>query len=514
METALQNLSKPELIPLLVDAREALAKQQRSNQNLELDVAYLKEQVALLSRMIYGQKRERFEQPGQPELPFSQTEEQELEDKEETVEKIKVSYERAKTKKDHPGRRPLPEHLRVEEEIIEPQEDTTGMVRIGEEVTDKLEFKPAEFYIHRTIRPKYATQDKEDQRVVIARLPERAFGKTIAGTGLLASIMVDKYVDHLPLYRQIQRFKREKIPISAKTLDGWVRQAGEFIQILYEHQKKKILSAGYLQADETTIKVLDRNKKGKTHLGYYWVCHSPVDGSVLFEYHPGRGGNAAMELLNGFKGYLQTDGYEVYAGLSRKKRDITHLCCWAHARREFERALDNDRGRASLALGLIQELYKVEREAGEQGMSSGQRKKLRLDKSLPAINALGKWLTDQYKSGEVLPQSRMGKAINYTLGRWDQLSVYLMDGALEIDNNLIENSIRPVAIGRKNYLFAGSHEGARRAAAYYSFFAMCKKADVNPREWLRFVLDNLLDTSIKKLDSLLPLNFKSQTEKV
>lgn len=310
---------------------------------------------------------------------------------------------------------------------------------------------------------------------------------------------------------QIQRLKREQIPIAPATVDGWVRQVGEFIKILYDYQKNKILSKGYLQVDETTIKVLDnKNKKGKTHLGYYWVCHSPVDRAVLFEYHPGRGGNAAIELLRDYKGYLQTDGYEVYNSLSGASKDIIHLCCWAHARREFEKALANDEKRATLALGFIRELYKIERQAKDEAMTAAQRKELRLEKSLPVLNAFGKWLTGEYIGGEMLPQSTIGKAFAYTLKRWDKLMVYLQDGSLEIDNNLIENAIRPVAIGRKNYLFAGSHEGAARAAAFYSFFAMCKIAEVNPREWLQYVLDNLQDASIQNLDHLLPQNFKSQ----
>lgn len=521
MVTELQNLSKTELIPLLLQARETALSQREAQRKLTIrmeqqdgEIEYLKYQVANLSRMLYGQKRERFEKPDVPELPFVKTEEASEANKEETVEKIQVTYERTKKKKEHPGRHPLPEHLRVEEEIVEPLEDTTGMVKIGQEVSDRLEFRPAEFYIHRIIRPKYAMKGGNDEGVVIAPMAERPFGKTIAGTSLLASIMVDKYVDHLPLYRQIQRFKREKISIAPATVDGWVRQVGNFIQILYDYQKNKILSKGYLQVDETTIKVLDENKKGKTHLGYYWVCHSPVDRAVLFEYHPGRGQNAAMELLEGYKGYLQTDGYEVYNSLSGDSKDIIHLCCWAHARREFEKALANDEKRGTIALGFIHELYKIEREAREQGMAAAERKELRLDKSLPVLNAFGKWLTTEYIGGQMLPASTIGKAFGYTLKRWDKLMVYLQDGALEIDNNLVENSIRPVAIGRKNYLFAGSHEGASRAAAFYSFFAMCRISEVNPREWLHYVLDNLQDTSIRNIDHLLPLGFKSHLEKM
>src|SRR5699024_10424611 len=192
------------------------------------------------------------------------------------------------------------------------------------------------------------------------------------------------------------------------------------------------------------------------HLGYFWAYRSPIDGSVLFDYQPGRSERAARQMLDGFKGYLQTDGYNVYENIA-ESNDVVHLCCWAHARREFERALPNDKDRASMALIFIQSLYKVEAKARKEKLSPEQRKELRLDKALPILNAFGKWLRDEIKSGKVLPKSAIGKAVGYTLNRWEQLNNYLKDGMLEIDNNLIENAIRPIAIGRKNYLFAGSH---------------------------------------------------------
>lgn len=502
MINELQNLPKEQLIPLLLQASDELGKWQQKAQHLEAEAEYLKNKVQLLSRLLYGQKRERFENPEQPELPFAEEPEVMEKRQEETVEKI--TYERKKASKQHPGRHPLPEHLPVEEEIIEPEEDVTDMVKIGEEVTDILEYNPASFYIKRYIRPKYARKDKEG--VIISRLPARTFEKCLAGNSLLTSIIVDKYVDHLPLYRQIQRFKREKIPISSSTVDGWVKQVVDLMKILYDHLKKEIKTKGYLQADETPIKVLDHDKKGKCHLGYFWVYRSPVDKTMLFHYQKGRSQHAAEEVLNGYQGYLQTDGYKVYDNIGKRK-GIVHLNCWAHARREFDRALDNDKERASLALAFIQSLYQIEAEARETNLAAHERKELRLAKSLPTLNAFGKWLKDEYISGKVLPQSAIGKAIAYSINRWDNLSAYLFDGMLEIDNNLIENAIRPIAIGRKNYLFAGSHEGAERAAIVYSFFAMCKMEEVNPAHWLKYLLDNLQDAKTNNLEMFYPRNF-------
>lgn len=503
MVNELQNLTKEELLPLLFQASGAVEQLQTEKEKLELEATYLKNKVALLSRLLYGQKRERFEKKEQPELPFGEAAEVVEKRNEETIEKI--IYERKKYSTPHPGRHPLPEHLAIEVEIIEPECDLTDMVKIGEEVTDILEYNPASFYIKRYIRHKYARKDKEG--IVVAKLPARTFEKCLAGNSLLTSIIVDKYVDHLPLYRQIQRFKREKIPISSSSVDGWVKQVVGLLKVLYDHLKTEIKTKGYLQADETPIKVLDQDKKGKCHLGYFWAYRCPIDKIMLFDYQRGRSLYAAEELLGDYKGYLQTDGYKVYDNIGKRK-GVVHLNCWAHARREFDRALDNDKERASMALAFIQSLYKVEAEARENNLDAHQRKEHRLVKSLPTLNAFGKWLMVEHQSGKVLPQSAIGKAIAYTLNRWEKLNAYLNDGMLEIDNNLIENAIRPIAIGRKNYLFAGSHEGAERAAIVYSFFAMCKMEEVNPAHWLKYVLDNLQDAKINNLEQFYPKNFK------
>src|SRR5690606_6118217 len=218
---------------------------------------------------------------------------------------------------------------------------------------------------------------------------------------------------------------------------------------------------GFSPYQATFRLVFDSDKKGAAHQGYYWVYHAPLDGTVLFDYSPTRGSSAPMSILGTFKGYLQTDGYAVYEKYGKKK-EITHLACWAHARREFEKALDNDRPRAEKALLMIQELYKVERRAKQEQLSADRTKELRLEGSLPVINEMGKWIFEEIKN--TLPKSQIGKAMAYAYARWDALSAYLYDGNLQIDNNLVENAIRPVALGRKNYLFAGSHDAAQRAA--------------------------------------------------
>jgi transposase len=506
MDAALEKLTKQELVLLLNEERKASeekAKLQASIQAKQQEVDYLKAKVAQLQRMLFGQKRERFENPDQLLLPFSPAQEQIQQQEEALTEKIE--YVRKKQQKTaHKGRVALPDHLPVEEVEIYPEGDLSEMTCIGKEITEELECVPARFFIRRYIRYKYAPKTKD--AVLIGELPERVIDRGIPGPGLIASILVDKYVDHMPLYRQRQRFLRENIPIPASTLDGWARQGMERLSILYEHLVEDIKGKGYLQVDESPIRVLDSNKKGACHKGYYWVYHCPLDNTVLFNYQPTRAEKATSEMLKNFKGYLQSDGYSVYKKIA-KRTEVTHLVCWAHARREYEKALTNDRAKAQIAMTLIQQLYAVEAKARDGKFTAQERKELRLEKALPVINAMGKWISQTVK--ETFPKSQIGKAMQYCIERWSELSVYLFDGELEIDNNLVENAIRPVALGRKNYLFAGSHDAAQRAAMMYTFFAICKKHDVNPYQWLKYTLENIMSINHKNIKDLYPQNFKN-----
>lgn len=498
MNLTLEQLSKQELIALLREREVSIVQKQEKIDHLQL-------QVAQLQRMLFGQKRERFQaDTSQLSLPFETPQEKEEKQQEELLEKIEYVRKKQSTSA-HKGRVALPDHLPVEEVEIYPEGDLSQMQCIGKEVTEELECIPAKLFIRRYIRYKYAPKNKDG--VLIGELPERVIDKGIPGPGLLASILVDKYMDHLPLYRQRQRFLRENIPIAASTLDGWCKTALEKLQILYDHLVEDTKAKGYLQADETPIKVLDSNKKGACYQGYYWVHHNPIDKTVLFDYQSTRSASGPERILSGFRGYLQTDGYGVYERIGRQK-EVVHLACWAHARREFEKALDNDKARATIALLFIQKLYAVEAQARENKLSSEERKELRLEESLPVINDFGKWIAQEVKS--TLPKSSIGKAMRYSIQRWDNLSAYLYDGILENDNNLVENAIRPVALGRKNYLFAGSHDAAQRAAMIYSFFAICKKHEVNPFQWLKHTLENIMSINHKNIRQLYPQNFLAQ----
>jgi hypothetical protein len=323
----------------------------------------------------------------------------------------------------------------------------------------------------------------------------------MAGEGLLAQIVIDKYVDHLPLYRQMQRFERAGVRLPYSTLTEWVSATCELITPLFNALKAEVLQSGYLHADETPIKVIDKDKKGETHRGYYWVYQNSLDKIVFFDYQEGRGREGPMEILENFKGYLQTDGYAVY-DIFDKRPSITLLHCMAHARRMFNEALDNDYERASHALEEIQKLYAIERISKENNLNFEELKTVRCLKSAPVLKGLSGWMQQQYI--HVLPKSAIGKALAYSLERWDHLSLYLTNGKLNIDNNPVENSIRPVALGRKNYLFAGSHEAAKRSGMLYSLLGTCKMHGIEPYGWLKEVLQKIADHPINKIRNLLP----------
>lgn len=466
-------------------------------------------EVAQLKKMIFGSKHERF-------VPASSESQLTLDLAVEAIataaetEKVMVTKTVTKVASKpvvHPGRSPLPAHLRREQIILEPQIIPEGSRKIGEEITEELEYEPGELFVKKYIRPKYATPQPPQSaksEIIIAPVPDRPIDKAIAGPGLLAQIVIDKYADHLPLYRQQQRFARNGVQLPDATVSGWITAVCQLLMPLYNALKLEILKSGYIHADETTIKVLDSSKKGTTHRGYFWVYNNSPGRLVLFDYQDGRSAEAPKELLNDFKGYLQTDGYSVYEDYDRRE-GITLLQCMAHARRKFFDAQKNDAARSTYALEQIQQLYAIERDCKEKNLTDEQKQAERQHKAVPILEHLGKWMKEQYL--EVLPKSTIGLALAYSITRWDKLSLYTTNGMLCIDNNPVENSIRPVAIGRKNYLFAGSQEGAKRSAMLYSLLGTCKMNNVNPFNWLKEVLAKLNSYPINKIKELLPHNY-------
>ena len=476
-------------------------------------------QLDQLKRMVFGAKSERYI-PDVAEEQLSLFQEANKPSQEE--EKISVpGHDRKKSKpKKHPVRLVLPEDIEREEHIIEPQGvDLTAMVRIGEERTETLHYTQAKLTVKVIVRPKYApkvpepeAKEKQGGPIVIAELPSRFIDKCIADESLLRVILTDKYLDHLPLYRIAARFERLGMTIPRSTLGGWVAQSADRIVVLHDKLIELVLLARYLQVDETRMEVLPgkgkrpppgrAKKKRKTHRGYLWGYHAVHKKLIFFDYSPTREADNAVEHLKGYNGILQTDCYDVYDQVRKLYPNLTHYHCLGHARREFEKALGNDARRAGHALEQFQDLYATERKAREQVLDAEAIYALRQEEARPVLDELFEWMEEE--SPKLPPRSPIAKAMAYMLKRKSRMMHYLKDGRLLIDTNPIENLIRPIAVGRRNYLFAGSHEGAQRAAIFYSLFACCKLNDVDPVEWLTDIMDRLPDYPVNQVEKLLP----------
>jgi transposase len=481
------------------------AEKETKINNLEINVQSFQHELDTLKRMIFGQKSERYisnsQPPEQLQLPFA-TEIRPVEKPDEET----LTYTRKKRKKERPeghGRQILPDHLPRKVTVIEPDIDLTNAIKIGEKVSEYLGYKPGELYVDQIIRPQY--KFLETEKIVIAELPPLPIPKGNAGASLLAYIIVSKYVYHLPFYRIAQILNRDSgdYRITESTLIDWFNAACKLLEPLYGDMKKLVISCYYLMADESPIKVLTKDKPGATHKGYFWGYFAPRGNLVLFEYQKGRGREGPKEFLKDFRGTLQTDGYTVYDYFENRE-GITLLSCMAHARRKFEESLDNDPELADWMMTRIQQLYEVEKKASLLNLSYDERKKLRQQESVPVLKEMEDWMIENQP--KTLPASSIRKAMNYTLNLWKRLNRYVDDGRVEIDNNLIENSIRPIALGRKNYLFAGSHEAAQRAAMIYSFMGTCKKNGIDPQDWLTDVLSRINGCKVNQLEELLPLS--------
>lgn len=477
------------------------------NEQLKQENEQLKSQVKEFQRLIFGSKSERFvpSNPTDSQIDlFTGTSAKD----QEPLKQQQISYTRKvpSKKKKKPVRSELPSHLPRVEEIIEPELLAPGAKKIGEEITEVLEYNPANIFVRRIIRPKYALADNSS--VVIADLPSLPLPRSNAGASMLAHLAVSKFIDHLPFYRQIQMFKRQKLYISQSTMSDWFSSMCKVLELLYEELQKQVLeNTDYLQADESPIGVQDSHKKGALHNGYMWLFRNPKNKLVLFTYNKGRSREAPEKVLENFTGTLQTDGYKVYQVL-RTKGEITLMGCMAHARRYFEKALSNDHQRAEYVLEQIQRLYAMERKAKDSTVDYATKKRYRQLYAKPILEQLESWMKEA--SFKVLPKSAIGKAIAYTQNLYPFLKRYIQDGRYEIDNNNIENAVRPLALGRKNYLFAGSHQSAQNIAMMYSFFASCKANDVNPFHWLKDVLDRMPDQKETNIKQFLPNNWAKQ----
>jgi transposase len=458
-------------------------------------------------RYIFGRKSEKLSsreadllQMNLFDLGTTPEQQEELSEEAVKVAEKKIPKKRAKGT----GRMALPEDLRREIIIIEPTEDVSDCVQIGEEVTEVLDLIPAEFYVKRYLRRKYARPNGEG--IAIGQLPGRVIEKGIPSDRLIAQMVLDKYVYGLPLHRQIDKYRRLGVNIPASTASDWMLKGWKHLIPLWELLKLMVINQKYLQADESPIKVQDRQHKNNIHNGYMWVYHAPADKLVLFDYRKSRDQSGPKEMLKDYAGILQTDGYTVYETLYGNHPHIMLVYCMAHARRKFVDALKYDKSKATEVLERMGQLYKLEQDMRDEGLTWEQRTQRRQQEAVPVLNDIKKWMDENVQ--KVLPKSPLGQAIAYTLPRWDGLCAYAEHGQIEIDNNMVENAIRPMAIGRKNFLFIGSHDAAEMTAAMYSFMSTCKKNGVHELEWLINVLGRIQSHNHKELYQLLPNNWE------
>ena len=414
------------------------------------------------------------------------------------------------------GRRPLPKDLprdRIEHDLSADEKHCskcgTVLTKIGEEVSHQLDYVPASFVVREHVRLKYACKACEET-IVLAPMPDQPICKGLPGPGLLAHVLVSKYDDHLPLYRQSEIYARQSVDLGRSTLCGWVRDCATLLGPLVRVMAREALASKVVQTDDTPVPVLDRLHPGRTRTGRLWVYRGDDEHPyTVFDYTPSRKRDGPVAFLGDYEGYLQADAFAGYDGIYAGGT-VVEIGCWAHARRKFIDAQETDKARATAAVDFIGQLYAIESDAAERGLDAEERRTLRQEKARPVVEDFRRWLDAQ--ALVALPKSPLGKAIAYALDQWTALTRYLGDGVLAIDNNAAERDLRAVAIGRKNWLFAGSDAGGRRAAIAYSLIATCQRHKVNPFEYLRDTLVRVTTTPASRIRELLPPQWKAARE--
>ena len=491
--------------------------------NLQERIKELTAQVAWLNRQLFGRKSEKLRvyDPNMPDLfadEFSGLRQQAEEKRDEAVEKIeKESVE--DVKRNRQNRKMIEDLPVLETDTIEPKGvDLSLYRRIGEEITKVVKHKPGMLYVKVIIRPKYALKDSTllppagPKGVEIAPMPLMPVDKCIADTSLLAEILLQKYEYHVPFYRQIQQYRHLGMKgLTESTLDGWFKKTVELLKPLYEELKREVFSCDYVQVDETTVPVINREKH-KADKEYLWMVRSVMERLVIFHYDGGSRAGAVIESLANqynFKGYLQCDGFAGYETAFKANPDVRLLNCLVHIRRHFEQALDENREMAQHALTQIQHIYKIERQCDEAGLSYDERRQKRQELTRPIMEAMKVWM--ETEGIKYSPGSLTGKAITYAYTKWDNIIRCLDDGRLYWDDNLAENVQRPITLSRKNFLFCGNHEAAVNMSVICSLLATCKAHEVNPRVYLNDVIAQMpyhKKATQEELLNLLPHKWK------
>jgi transposase len=500
-----------ELKKRVIELHNQVVQQTHKLVENENKINYLQDLINLLQRKKYAPQSEQvnWDQMGL----FNEVEDlaatpvqEELED---DNEKETITYERSKKKK----RARLPENLPREEVIIDLEEkdkvcihDGANLKKIGEEVSEKLEIIPAKVFVKKTIRYMYACPCC-DEGMKTAPAPKSLLPKTMASPSLVAYMIIAKFMDGLPLYRQEKIYARIGVTLTRQSMARWLIEVSQKLIPLYNLLQENLLSRHYLNMDETTVQVLKEDGKKATSKSYMWVRYaSGINPIVLYDYSPTRSGQVPIELLEGFSGYLQVDGYDAYNGAC-VKYNLTRLGCMDHARRKFKDAFNTSGGKDIGKRGLVffKSLYKIEDDI--EKLTPDEKKKARQEKSKPILEEMKKWADE--KRPKITPKSVSGKAINYFCNEYIYLIGYLEDGTLNISNCGVENKIRPFAIGRKNWLFSNSVEGAKASAMFYSLIETAKANNVEPFDWLRRILEKLpYAETVEDYENLLPFSKK------
>lgn len=490
-----------ELNVVISELRNTVDTLQKENDSLQQTILHLQQVMETYRKALYGKKSEKH-LPIDPSVLEPTLFDMSLPEEEQAAleaEVKKMEEQNAKTieVKSHKRevRKPVYKDLPIEETHLYPKDvNPDEYVEIGVEHTDTLAIQPARMYIKRIVRHKFVLKSSlqiefpEKTTFLMAPLPDVLLPKCMASESLLADILIDKYVYHLPFYRVIQKYKEFGVTISDSTLGTWFSSVCRKLEPLYNKHREQILSTDYIQVDESTLPVID-NEKHRAVKGYVWTIRNALTGDVCFHYDYGsRSGETARRLIGNYQGTLQTDGYEVYH-IFENSPGKRLLGCWAHVRRKFVEALNEDKRHASEALVYIGKLYALEKEMKVASLSAEEVCIRRRKESYPIIQSFERWLLSV--STHVPPKSCIGKAISYAYVLLPRLSRFVNDGRYHIDNNGIENAIRPLAVGRKNYLFCGNHDAAVRAAIVYSFFGSCKARGIDPRVWLEDVMKRL-----------------------
>lgn len=473
------------------------------NQRLQVEVAELRARLDAACRKIYGVSSEKVD------INQLMLLEAELKKDEAPAPVDRDDGSRPKSTLRRKPRRPrLPDHLPVQEEIIEPEEikaDPENWRRIGEEVSEQLDYLPGKFIKRRRIRPKYVRRDNPYAPPVIAPLPEGLRERCLATPGLITHVITGKYVDHLPLYRQEQIYlRRHGVDLPRQTLCRWVEMAAGLLEPLYDQIIKEQWQSRYLQIDETPIRYL-KPGAGKALRGYLWTTAVP-GGDVAYHWYPGRGADCIEKIVpEKYQGTLGCDGYKAYPSFCKGRDGPIELAgCWAHARRKFVEARELDPRIAGWILNQIGHLYRIER-----GLCDGQagpelRAAVRAAESAPILRRLHRLLVRLQSKHRYLPKSNMGKAISYALDQWPRLEVFLSDGLVEIDNNGVENAIRPTAVGKKNWLFFGSEVSGKSSAILFTLVESAKRHGLDPHTYISHLLHTLPASTTGQFPEMTP----------